>query len=73
MGGFEGLVHDTGKVISDRVQVHRVFQPGRERGHGLIGVIPGPVEPAVDQPLHPAPQRVEQRGDGQGGTAAPGW
>ena len=54
-------MHDTGQVISDRVQVHRVFQPGRERSHGLVGVIAGPVEPAVHGPLHPAAQRVEQR------------
>ena len=47
MGGLQGLLHDTGQVISDRVQVDRVFQPGRERGHGLVGVIPGPVEPPV--------------------------
>jgi hypothetical protein len=45
VGGFQGLVHDTGQVIADRFQVDRVFQPGRERGHGLIGVIPSPVEP----------------------------
>jgi hypothetical protein len=31
VGGFQGLVHDTGQVISDRVQVHRIFQPGRRR------------------------------------------
>jgi hypothetical protein len=40
--GSQGLVHDTGQVIADRVQVDRVFQAGRERGHRLAGVIPGP-------------------------------
>src|SRR5579864_976736 len=49
VGGFQGLVHDTGQVSPDRVQVHGVFQPGRERGHSLVGVVAGPVEPPVDR------------------------
>jgi hypothetical protein len=44
-----------------RVQVDRVLQPGRERGHRRVGVVAGPVEPAVHRPLHPLPQRAEQR------------
>jgi hypothetical protein len=67
VGGFQGLVHDTGQVILDRVQVHGVFQPGRERGHGLVGIVAGAVEPPVHRALHPPPQRVEQRGGGQRG------
>ena len=54
MDGFQGLVHDTGQVIPDRIHVHRVLQPGRERGHGLVGVIPGAVEPPVRRLLNPA-------------------
>ena len=53
-------MHDTGQVITDRVQVDPVLQPRRERGHGLVGVIPGPVEPPVYHLLHPPPERVEQ-------------
>ena len=53
VGGFQGLVHDIGQVILDRIQVHRVLQPGRERGHGLVGVVAGPVEPAVHQRAGP--------------------
>ena len=82
VGRFQGPLDDCGQVISDRVKVHRVFQPGRERGHGLVGVIPGPVEPPVHRPLHPPPHRVEQRRGGQRGGShrhrgveptAPGW
>jgi hypothetical protein len=47
MRGFQGLVDDTGQGISDRVQIHGVFQPGRERGHGVVGVVAGTVEPPV--------------------------
>ena len=32
MGGLPGLADDGGQVISDRVQVHRVLEPRRERG-----------------------------------------
>jgi hypothetical protein len=31
VGRFEGLVHDTGQVVTDRIQLRGVFQPGRER------------------------------------------
>jgi hypothetical protein len=48
-------MHGTGQVVEDRVQVHGVLQTGGERGHGLAGVIPGPVEPPVHRPLHPVP------------------
>jgi hypothetical protein len=27
-----------------------IFEPGRERGHGLVRVVPGPVEPPVHRP-----------------------
>jgi hypothetical protein len=55
VGRFQGLVHGPGQVIADRVEVDRVFQPRRERGHGLVGVIPGPVEAPVHHTLHPPP------------------
>ena len=35
------------QVVPDRVQVYGVLQVGRERGHGLVGIVPGPVEPPV--------------------------
>jgi hypothetical protein len=38
VGGFQGLVHDTGRVISYRVQVYDAL-PGRERGNGLVRVV----------------------------------
>jgi hypothetical protein len=38
MGGLQGLLHGTGQVGLDRVQVDGVFEPGRERGHGVVGV-----------------------------------
>jgi hypothetical protein len=60
------MMHDTGQVIPDSVEVDGIFQSGRERGHGLVGVIPGPVEPPVHGPLYPPPHRIEQRRHGQG-------
>ncbi len=40
------LVDGAGQVIPDRVEVNGVFEPGREGGHGLVRVVPGPVKPA---------------------------
>jgi len=73
VGGFQGLVHDAGQVVPDRVQVHGVFRPRRERGHDLVGVIPGTVEPPVHHLLHPAAQRVEQRRCSQRGGSHRHW
>jgi hypothetical protein len=39
VGRFQGLPHDGGQVLADRVQVDRVFQPAGERHHGLVRVI----------------------------------
>ncbi len=50
MGRLKGLVDDSGQVISDRVQVHCILEPGRESGHCYISVIPGPVEPPAHWP-----------------------
>ena len=61
VGGFQGLRHDAGQVIPDRVKVDGVLQAGRERGHRLVGVVPGPVEPPVHGALDAVAQRVEQR------------
>jgi hypothetical protein len=33
------------QVIPDRVEVDKVFEPGRERGHGLVGVVAECLEP----------------------------
>ena len=60
VSGFQSLVHGTGQVIPDPVQVHGVLQAGRERGHRGFGVIPGPIEPAVHRLLHPAPQSAAE-------------
>src|SRR5262249_9908308 len=51
----------------DGIQVQRVLQPGGEGRDDPVGVVPGPVEPAVHHPLHAPAQRVEQCGGGQGG------
>jgi hypothetical protein len=50
MHGVQGLVDDTGQVIADGVELDGIFEPGRERGHGLVRVVPGPVEPPVHRP-----------------------
>ncbi len=60
VGGFQGLRHDAGQVIPDRVTVDGVLQAGRERGHRLVGVVPGPVESPVHGALDAMAQRVEQ-------------
>ncbi|HYY18897.1 MAG TPA: hypothetical protein VE864_08655, partial [Streptosporangiaceae bacterium] len=67
MGRLQRAGHDTGQVVVDRVQVHGVLEPGRERGDGPVGVVAGPVEPPVHHPLDPAAHRVEQRRRGQRG------
>jgi len=38
-------VDGAGQVIPDRVEVDSVFEPGRERGHGLVGVVAECLEP----------------------------
>jgi hypothetical protein len=39
MGWFQSLVHDTEQVRADSIEVDRVLQPVRERGHCLIRVV----------------------------------
>ena len=53
-----GPVGHAGQVGAHRVQVNGVPQPVRERGHGGVRVVPGPVEPPVHHPLHPPPHRA---------------
>ena len=55
LGGLQGTGYDAGQVVAHRVQVNRVFQPGRKCGDSLVGVVPGPVEPPVHRALHPVP------------------
>jgi len=50
MGRLQRLVDDSGQVISDRVQVHRIVELGRESGQCSISVIPGPVVPPARWP-----------------------
>ena len=66
-GRFQGLLHDPGQVVAERVQVDGVFQPCRERGDGLAGVIPRAVEPPVHGMLDPDAHRIEQCGGSQCG------
>jgi putative flippase GtrA len=54
VGGFQDALHHLRQVVLDRVQVHRVLQPDRERGYGLVSVVAGPVEPPVHGPLDPS-------------------
>jgi putative flippase GtrA len=55
VSGFQDALHHLRQVVLDRVQVHRVLQPDRERGYGLVGVVAGPVEPPVHGALDPPP------------------
>ena len=66
MHGVQGLVDDTGQVIADGVELDGIFEPGRERGHGLVRVVPGPVEPPVHRP-----DADTDRGGGQPGQQQP--
>ncbi|MGH3254169.1 MAG: hypothetical protein ACRDOU_02000 [Streptosporangiaceae bacterium] len=68
MGGLQGALHDGGQVVVDGVEVHGVLQTVRERGHGPLGVVPGPVEAPVHDPLDASAERGEQR---RGGPAWP--
>ena len=52
VGGLQGAMNDAGPGGLDRVPVHGVLQPGGERGHHLVGIVAGPVEPPVHPPLH---------------------
>src|SRR3974390_2257912 len=52
VGGFQGLPHHTSQVGADRLLVHSILQPGRERLDHAIAVIPDSVEPPVHHPLH---------------------
>ena len=67
VGGLQCRMHHLGQVVANGVQVDRILEPGRERGHRGLGVVPGPVKPPVHPPLHPPPDRAEQGGRGQGG------
>ena len=40
-------IDNAGEVGADRVGVYRVLEAGRERRHHALGVIAGPVEPAI--------------------------
>src|SRR5207253_6388844 len=66
-GRLKGPVHGGEQVALDGVEVHGVLQPGGEGGYGAVGVVAGPVEPAVHDPLHPPPHRAEQGGGGRPG------
>ena len=61
VGRFQRPARRGEQVGADRIQVDGVLQPGRERGHSPVSVIPCPVEPPVHQLLHPPPQRIKQR------------
>jgi hypothetical protein len=67
MRGLERVPRHAEQVVAYGVQVDGVPQPGGEGGHHGLGVVTGTVESAIDHPLHPAAQRVEQRRDDQRG------
>jgi hypothetical protein len=48
-----GMDH-SGEVSPDGVRVNRVLQPGGERRHHLLGVVPGPVGAPVHGVLDPS-------------------
>jgi hypothetical protein len=48
VGGLQGALDHAEQVDADRVLVDGVLEPVREGGHGLVRVIPGPVEPMVN-------------------------
>ena len=43
---------DTGQVIADEVELDGIFEPGRERGHGLVRVVPRAAAIAQSQTRH---------------------
>jgi len=45
VGGFQCRLHHAGQVIAAGVHVHSILEPSRERRHGGLAVISGPVEP----------------------------
>ena len=51
----------------DGIHVDRVLQSSGEGRNDLVGVVTGPVEPAIHHALDAAAQRIEQGGGGQGG------
>ena len=63
MRGLHGLVHDRKQVGLHSVEVHGVPEPGREGGHGLVGVVAGPVE-------SPSTTRCTRRRSGLNSAAA---
>jgi len=67
MGGLEGAMNDAGQVGLHGVEVNGVLQPGGESGQCPVRVVAGAVKPAIHDPLHPAPHRIEQGGGGQRG------
>ena len=59
-GRFQGGADHTGEVGLDGVEIDGVLQPRGERGDDSVGVVAGPVEPAVHDPLYLAAQGREQ-------------
>ncbi len=60
VGGFQCRLHDAGRLLAGGVRVDRILQPDRERGHGLVAVIPGRLNRRSTPLLGPAPSRAEQ-------------
>jgi dihydrofolate reductase len=60
--GLERAKHRVGQIALHGAEIHGLPGPGGEGRDDRLGVVPGPVEPPVHGALHPAPQRVEQRG-----------
>src|SRR5579862_5785856 len=67
--GFNGLVHGLKQFVPDRVEVDRVAKASTEGCDCRLGVVSGPVEVAIEQPLRSRSERVEERSsrEGRGG------
>jgi len=72
VGRFQGLVHDGGQIVPDRVQVHSIFQPRRESGYGLVGVIPATVDGSARVARHQSsPSSARRRNHLAGESVVP--
>jgi hypothetical protein len=67
MGRLDCPIDRQQQLVADCVQIDRVAQAHGECRDDRFGVIAGAVEAAVDDPLHPLSQRVEQGGCAKGG------
>ncbi len=53
MSGFERVIDAADQIALDRVEFNRSAQPRGEGGDDYLGIVTGPVEPAIYDPLDP--------------------